>query len=741
MLKKIKHLSLAVPLIVGAISVQAKPLSLERIFDDPSLSGKSPVQLKFSPDGSRVTYLQGKTDDYNRYDLWEYNLEDNTNRVLVDSAELFSGPENLSDEEKARRERQRIFGKGILEYTWSTDGKALLFPLNGDLYYYDLASAKSKKLTNTDAFETDARFSPKGNYVSFIREQNLYALALNSGKEIQLSQDGGGVIKNGMAEFVAQEEMSRMTGYWWSGDETKIAYTRVDESPVKEAIRNEIYADEVKLFNQRYPFTGTDNVKIQLGVVKLNNQHVDWVDLGKDEDIYIARAKWLKDSKTLSYQWQNRSQQTLELRFYDSESKKQKVALTENSDTWINLHFDLVFLKDKKHFVWASERDGFKHLYLYRTNGQLVRQITSGDWAVDSLKGIDEKKGIVYFAGRKDTPLESHLYSAPLFKKGDSKRITEEGQYHNVVLAKDNKTFIDTSSSVNRPKSAALRKVNGEFITWLEENKLDNSHPLTPYLSNLATPEYGTLKADDGQIMHYRLFKPTNMSAGKKHPVIVNVYGGPHAQRVTNSWRSKNLYFQYMAQQGYVIFQLDNRGSYNRGKKFEDAIYKNLGDVEVSDQIKGVEFLRTLDYVDAKRIGIYGHSYGGYMALMTMFKAGDYFTAGVSGAPVTDWALYDTHYTERYLGHPDTNAKGYEASAVFPYTDGLKGPLMIYHGMADDNVLFTHATKLFKQLQDSEKQFEMMTYPGSKHSLRGKQVQTHLHQTITNFFNRHFDVK
>ena len=741
MLKKIKHLSLAVPLIVGAISVQAKPLSLELIFDDPSLSGKSPVQLKFSPDGSRVTYLQGKTDDYNRYDLWEYNLEDNTNRVLVDSAELFSGPENLSDEEKARRERQRIFGKGILEYTWSTDGKALLFPLNGDLYYYDLASAKSKKLTNTDAFETDARFSPKGNYVSFIREQNLYALALNSGEEIQLSQDGGGVIKNGMAEFVAQEEMSRMTGYWWSGDETKIAYTRVDESPVKEAIRNEIYADEVKLFNQRYPFTGTDNVKIQLGVVKLNNQHVDWIDLGKDEDIYIARAKWLKDSKTLSYQWQNRSQQTLELRFYDSESKQQKVALTENSDTWINLHFDLVFLKDKKHFVWASERDGFKHLYLYRTNGQLVRQITSGDWAVDSLKGIDEKKGIVYFAGRKDTPLESHLYSAPLFKKGDSKRITEQGQYHNVVLAKDNKTFIDTSSSVNKPKSAALRKVNGEFITWLEENKLDNSHPLTPYLSNLATPEYGTLKADDGQIMHYRLFKPTNMSAGKKHPVIVNVYGGPHAQRVTNSWRSKNLYFQYMAQQGYVIFQLDNRGSYNRGKKFEDAIYKNLGDVEVSDQIKGVEFLRTLDYVDAKRIGIYGHSYGGYMALMTMFKAGDYFTAGVSGAPVTDWALYDTHYTERYLGHPDTNAKGYEASAVFPYTDGLKGPLMIYHGMADDNVLFTHATKLFKQLQDSEKQFEMMTYPGSKHSLRGKQVQTHLHQTITNFFNRHFDVK
>ena len=447
------------------------------------------MQLKFSPDGSRVTYLQGKADDYNRYDLWEYNLKDNTNRLLVDSAQLFSGPENLSDEEKARRERQRIFGKGILEYKWSKDGKALLFPLNGDLYYFDLKTKNSKKLTNTEAFETDARFSPKGNFVSFVREQNLFALELASGKEIQLSKDGGGVIKNGMAEFVAQEEMSRMTGYWWANDESKIAFTRVDESPVQEAIRNEIYADEVKLFNQRYPFTGTNNVDIQLGVVKLNNQAVDWVDLGEDKDIYIARAKWLNDSNTLSYQWQNRSQHNLELRFYNSKTKQQTVALTEKSDTWINLHFDLEFLKDKKHFVWASERDGFKHLYLYANNGQLIRQITTGDWVVDSLKGVDEKNGIVYFAARKDTALESHLYSAPLFKKGAIKRITEKGQYHNVVLAKDNKTFIDTSSSVNKPNSAALRKINGEFITWLEENKLDDSHPLTPFLTDLAQPE------------------------------------------------------------------------------------------------------------------------------------------------------------------------------------------------------------------------------------------------------------
>jgi len=732
---------LSLTLAITSCTMNAQPLSIERLFSDPGLSGKSPVKLKFSPTGERVTYLQGKEDDYNRYDLWEYNLKDKTNRMLVDSQSLFSGPENLSDEEKARRERQRIFGKGILEYKFSKDGSALLFPLNGDLYYYNLAKKQSKKLTNTPEFETDARFSPKGKYVSFIRAQNVYALNIATGKEIKLTTDGGGVIKNGMAEFVSQEEMGRMTGYWWSNDESKIAFTRIDETPVSEAIRNEIYAEEVKLFNQRYPFTGTNNVDIQLGIVKLNNKQISWIDLGKEKDIYIPRVKWLQDSKTLSYQWQNRSQQKLELRAFDTKSKKQKVLLTETSDTWLNLHKELRFLKDNKHFVWASERDGFKHLYLYENNGTLVRQITQGDWIVDSLQGVDEKKGLVYFSGRADSVLESHLYSVPLKSSGKIKRLTEKGQYHKVVMAQDYKSFIDSSSSVNQPTSVSLRNNKGEFITWLEQNELNTKHPLSPFIADLATPEYGTIKAEDGQTMHYRLFKPKDLEAGKKYPVIVNVYGGPHAQRVTNSWRSKNMYFQYMVQQGYIVFQLDNRGSYNRGKAFEDPIFKHLGKPEVTDQIKGVEFLRTLNFVDAKRIGIYGHSYGGYMALMTMFKAGDYFQAGVSGAPVTDWNLYDTHYTERYLSHPKTNAEGYEASNVFAYSEGLKGPLMIYHGMADDNVLFTHATKVFKKLQDQAQPFEMMTYPGSKHSLRGKQVQTHLHKTITNFFDRHFKNK
>jgi dipeptidyl-peptidase 4 len=725
-------------LIGGGVMAQAKQLELARLFADPALSGASPRALTMAPDGSRVTYLKGKPEDADRLDLWEYHIKDAKHRLLVDADSLVSGAEVLSDEEKARRERMRLFASGIISYSWSKNSDALLFPLNGDLYYYQLSNAKATKLTDTDDFETDATISPTGKKVAFIRQQNLFVLDIATGKETQLTHDGGGVIKNGMAEFVAQEEMDRMTGYWWAPDDSKIAFTRIDESAVAEVVRNEIYADEIKLFNQRYPYTGTANVKIQLGVIDLTTAKTSWISHGDNEDIYIPRVQWTDNSRYLSYQWQNRQQQHLELRLVDlANQNQQQVLVTERSDTWLNLHQDLYFLNNNSGFIWASERDGFKHLYYYDFSGKLVRQLTQGQWAVDEITAIDQAKAVVYFIGRKDTPLERHLYQVSL-TDGTTKRLTEAHYDHAVVMPKQATSFIDSFSNVSTPNKVALKALDGTVLTWLEPNQLNAQHPLTAYHADLVAPRFGTLTAEDGQTLHYRLFGPKQVEQGKQYPVIVSVYGGPHAQRVTNSWSARDLYLHYLVQQGYLVFQLDNRGSYNRGKAFEAPIYKNLGGVEIADQIRGVEYLRSLPYVDPKRIGIYGHSYGGYMAIMAMFKASDYFAAGVSGAPVTDWALYDTHYTERYLGHPLDNAKGYEQSAVFPYADGLKGGLLIYHGMADDNVLFTHSTKLYKQLQDKGLSFEMMNYPGSKHSMFGQPVQTHLHQTITEFFNKQF---
>lgn len=707
-------------------------LSIERIFDSPSLSGNHLRNVQVSPDGNRVTFIKGKDDDYERYDLWEYNIAESKTRLLFDSDDLHSGDEQLSDEEKARRERMRLSGTGIVQYTWSNDGKALLFPLAGDVYYYKIGSDKAEKLLDTPQFETDIKFSPDGQYISFVREQNLYILNIQSKKETAITTEGGGDIKFAMAEFVAQEEMSRMTGYWWSPDSKNIALTKVDESPVMTITRSEIYADVTSTIEQKYPKAGTNNVEIKLAIVNIAKGNKTWIDLGENKDIYLARAKW-RNNKNLTFQIQSRDQKQLKLHNFDLSSSQTSTLIEEVSDTWINLHNDLLFLQQENQFVWASERDGFKHLYLYDNQGKLLKQLTSGTWVVEAIKGKHDNN--LFIQARKDTTLESHLYSLDLETLALN-RLTELGWHNASQFSRDGSIYINTKSNVNTPPQTSIHKNDGSQLTWLVENQVNRNHPLNTYKDEWIKPVFGTFTSKDNIELSYRLYTPKNIKTTR--PVIVYVYGGPGVQVVNNRWGyGRGLMMQYWAQQGYVVFSLDNRGAKKYGKAFEDPIYRNMGSVEVDDQVAGVEFLKTLPYVDPERIGIFGHSYGGYMALMSMFKASDYFAAGVSGAPVTDWRLYDTHYTERYMGDPRQVDDLYTASSVFPYAEQLKGKLLIYHGMADDNVLFTHSTMLYKHLQDKAILFESMDYPGKKHSIRGKNTTIHRYKLITDFFDRH----
>ena len=715
----------------------ADELTVERIYSSPSLDGEAIQGLKIAPDGSRVTFLKGKESDYERLDLWEFDPQTGHSRVLFDSDELHTGDEELSDEEKGRRERLRLSGTGIVDYEWSKDAKALFFPLAGDVYYWRVGEPKARKVVSTPEFETDVKFSPQGNFLSYIREQNLYVLNLENGEEKAITSGGGGAIKYGMAEFVAQEEMGRMTGYWWSEDESKIAFTKVDESPVDEVTRSEIYAEEIKLIKQRYPAAGTPNVKIELAIYSLADGQQKWVDLGSDEDIYLPRVEWTKDNDLLSYQWQSRDQKLLKLKTVRWPSMKQRTLLTEKSGTWVNLNDDLRFLKDGEHFVWASEHDGFKHLYLYDMNGKLVRQLTRGQWVVNDLKTVDEAKRTVYFTGRKDTPIEQHLYVVSL-DGGETQKLTSRSGFHDITFPKKGTTYVDDFSTASSPPQVSLHDSSGERIAWLSENLVDEGHPLFPYMSDWVNPEFGSFSTEDKTRLYYRLYKPKDFDPSKTYPVIVYLYGGPHAQRVTNSWADK--FPQFMAQHGYAVFTLDNRGSNYRGKAFEEPLYRAMGTVEVADQVEGVKFLRTLPWVDPDRVGVHGSSYGGYMSLMTMFKAPEYFKAGAAGAPVTDWTLYDTHYTERYLGDPNKEPEVYQKSSVFDYATQLKGPLLIYHGMADDNVLFTNSTKLYKVLQDNNIPFMMMDYPGKKHRFSGKTTSMHRLNTVRNFFDREFGI-
>ncbi len=721
--------------LIFSLNAGAEKLTLEAITGPVGLAGPTLRDPKISPDSKRVTFLKGKAENAFVFDLWEFEVASKQTRLLVDSKILRPGEEKLSDEEKARRERQRTAAfSGILEYQWSADSRSLLFPLSGQLYFYDLATNTARKLTADGVFATDPKMSPKGNFVSYIAGSNLWLIELKTGKAIQLTSDGSETIHNGVAEFIADEEMGRHTGYWWSPDDSAIAFTRTDESGVPIHKRTEIYADRSEVINQRYPAAGETNVEVKLGVISPQGGAVKWVDLGANRDIYLARVTWA-DTSRLTFQRQSRDQQTLELIEADLNTAKQKTLLTERSQAWVNLHDNLRFLKSGD-FIWSSDRDGFAHLYLYDRNGTLKHQLTKGSFAIDGVEGIDEARGTVFVGAWTDNPLEAHVYAVPL-AGGDMKKLTQGKGMHTATFSENAAIFIDAWSNAATPPQLELYDSAGTKITTLVENSLKQGHPYFKYLPEHRPVEFGTLKASDGQTLHYQLTKPSGFNAKKKYPVVVMVYGGPHAQIVSNRWSVNIGFRQYLAQQGYVVFSLDNRGSARRGVQFENALFKKMGGIEVEDQGAGLRYLKGLSYVDAKRIGVFGWSYGGYMTLRMLTLLPNDLTCGVSGAPVTDWALYDTHYTEQFMAHPKDNVAGYKESSVFTHLDKLKAPLLLVHGMADDNVLFSNSTELMAKLQEKGVSFELMTYPGAKHGLLSvSSTGLHAYKTIDGFLRR-----
>lgn len=730
----------AATLATGA--ARAEQLTIDRIFADPNIDGPRLRELEFSPDGKRVTFLRGRDDDSNHTDLWEFHIGDGETRLLVNSDDIIDGEEVLSHAEILRRTTQRISDqRGIVAYEWSEDGKALLFPLNGDLHYFAIGgNAGARRLTETKADEFDVQLSPDGTYASFIRGQDLYIIDIKTGEETRLTFDGEGSVKNGVAEFVAQEEMDRHTGYWWSGDETAIAFAQIDESPVAARARYEINATSARMIeHERYPSAGTANVLIRIGVVRIASGEITWMDIGTETDIYIPRVDWLPDSKTLAIQRQSRDQKTLDLLFADAATGKSRQIIRETSPTWINLHDDLRFLEDSPFFIWSSERSGFKHFYLYDLDGNPVRQITGGDWVANQLLGVDEDQGLIYFEANAASSLERHLYKASLTRDGDNAvRITAREGWHEIEVDDTARFYIDRFSDTDTPPQTNLHRIDGGFIATLEANELNQDHPYFPFLDRKPQIEFGVLPAEGGETLNYRLIKPWNFDPGRKYPVLVFVYGGPHAQLVTKTWPGRRaLWLEVFANLGYLVFTVDNRGSFNRGKAFEDPIYRRMGKIEVEDQVRGVAYLKTLGYADTSRVGVFGWSYGGFMALMSMMTAPDVFHVGVAVAPVVDWRLYDTHYTERYLGDPGKdNAQGYEASSPISHVGGLRGPLLLIHGLADNNVLPQNSTALAQALQDRDIPFEMMFYPSKRHGIRGNETRRHLFKQVIRFLER-----
>lgn len=715
-------------------------LTPERINASPSLGGSSLRRAAISPDGTMVTVLQGRDNDASQQDLWAYDLETGAGRVLVSSTDLLGAPEELSAEEKNRRERAREYGRGIVSYNWVGDN-LLMFPLGGDLYLYDLTTRKARQVTATKGFETDPKVSRDGKFVAYVRGNNLFINELETGLERQLSDGATDLIRNATASFVVQEELDRATGYWMSPDASLIAYTQIDESPVAIENRIEFSAGGIENVSQRYPFAGTDNATVKLGVVPRTGGATTWVDIGSNPDIYLTRVNWSADGKTLYAGILARDHKTHTFYKINPSTNTSEVFFTETSPTWLNIPApNLRAMKDGS-ALWQSERDGINRLYRVSEAGDLSA-ITPEGLLVTGVNCIDANAGEAYVTGWKDSALERHVFKVSL-TGGEAVQITSGEGFHSASFNKGCTRYIGSFSNDDTPAQTRAFKADGRPLAWLNENALDDNHPYAAFKDAHITPEYGQIAADDGQMMDYFLLKPKDLKAGEKRPTVTLVYGGPGVQRVNKAWGRK-AFAQMLAHHGFVVFMIDNRGATGRGKAFEDVLYRSMGRAEVVDQSAGAEWLKTQDFVDADKMGIYGWSYGGFMTLHMLAQT-DHYAAGVSGAPVTDWALYDTAYTERYLGSPvkgDANYTGgaYEKGSVFPYLDGLTEPVLLIHGMADDNVVFRHSIKLMEEMQKNGMQnLRVMTYPGEKHGFRTEANQTHRDRQILEFFLENLD--
>jgi dipeptidyl-peptidase-4 len=501
----------------------AQKLTPERIFADPSLSGPTARGVALSPDGKRVTYLKSKPEAANIQDLWAADVKGGEPYRLIDSAALSSGDKELSEAEKARRERARVSARGIVEYSWDRQGRFILVPLDGDLYLDAVADGKITRLTQTPGDEVDAKVSPKGGYVSYVRDQNLYIKPVAGGAEVALTTDGKDALSFGVAEFIVQEELDRFTGYWWSPDESRIVYTRVDESGVDIVPRADIGPGGATVVNQRYPRAGRPNAVVDLFVRDLASGKVTALDLGANKDIYVARVAWSADGKTIYVQRLSRDQKTLDLLAFDAATGAGKTVLTDTDPHFIEVGNDFRPLKDGT-FLWGSEKDGNQHLYRYAADGKLIAQVTKGDWPVIGLEGVDEARKVAIFSASIDTPIERRLYEVSYAKPGKPKALTSAGGWWGAKVADNGGAFAGTYSDPKTPPQTALYAADGKRVRWIEENKLAEGHPYWPYAANLPQPEFGSLKAADGETLHYEILKPVGFDPAKKYPAIVSVY-------------------------------------------------------------------------------------------------------------------------------------------------------------------------------------------------------------------------
>lgn len=729
------------------------PLPFTDVARAPAPGMTHPTKIAFSPDGQVITYLQAAEGSLVRK-LYGFDPATGQSRLVLVPPGGGITEDKLSLEEKLRRERQRQLDLGVTHYAWAPSGPCMLLPFPDGLYLLEKLGAEPRRIISAENGPViDPQFSPDGSWVAFVQGGELYAMPLAggsvAGKARQLTTGAAeSGLTHGLAEYIAQEEMGRSSGFWWSPDSRWLAFVEVDEShiPVYRIVhQGKDVTGEGAQEDHRYPFAGQPNARVRLGVVpREGGASPVWMDLGDEVDIYLARVGWLPDGALVA-QVENRTQTRLDLVRFDPlgsdwETAKDKprpgaLLLHEESPLWVNLHDLFQPLTTGQYsggFIMASERTGYRHMYLYDRHGHLVRRLTSGEWMVDSLVGVNKSAGLVYFTATKDSPLECHLYVVGL-AGGEPRRITRQAGMHTVTIDRASLRFVDVFDAPDQPPRVTLNALgDGTELRVIYE-------PADTRVEQLALepPELVTLKNRAGDILYGAVYRPPASFGPGPHPTIVSVYGGPHAQMVTRGWRmTVAMRAQALRRLGYLVFTMDNRGSARRGLGFEGTIHHRMGELEVEDQVDGVNWLIERGLADPERVGIYGWSYGGYMAAMCLARAPQTFRCAVAGAPVTHWDGYDTHYTERYMGLPAENPQGYQQSSVLAHVKTMVGRLLIVHGLIDENVHFRHTARLINALIAARKSYELLLFPDERHLPRKLDDRVYMEEQIAAFFGR-----
>lgn len=727
MKKSIKLFLLIILIAQGSkLVAQKKNITLEDIWSKGTFRSQSVQQINWMKDGAFYSALEGEK-------IVKHQVTDGAAvATLFDAA---TSVENL--------------GKKVAmeDYSLSADEQKILISSESEPIYrrssreenfvFDTKTKKLMQLSKAGK-QMFATFSPDGSKVAFVRLNNLYVVDLATMTEKQITKDGKwNHIINGACDWVYEEEFSFAKAFQWSPDSKKIAFISFDETKVPEynmQTWGKLYPIDYKY---KYPKAGEPNSTVKVFIFNLTDSKSVEVEIGKETDQYIPRIRWTNDANVLSLNRLNRLQNKMEILHAEATTGKTNVILTEESKTYVdveNFADDVYYLTDNKSFIMSSEKDGFKHLYQYDMTGKLIRQITNGNWEVADFYGIDEKSKTLYFTSMEMSNIERQLFSISLDGKL-KKQLTSEKGMNSANFSKDFKYYILQNTASDSPLKVSLHKApTGELVKVLEDNATLRKK-LEDY--NIAPKEFMTIKTSENIELNAWMIKPTDFDPTRKYPVFMFLYGGPGSQQVLNNFDAANgMWFQHLAQKGYIVACVDNRGTGGKGADFKKSTYLNLGKLEVKDQIEAAKYWGSLPYVDKTRIGIFGWSYGGYMSSNCLFQGADYFKTAIAVAPVTNWRFYDSIYTERFLRTPQENATGYDENSPVTYAKNLKGNFLLVHGTGDDNVHFQNSIALEDALIKANKQFQSFYYPNKNHGIYGGNTRLHLYTMMTGFLEK-----